>query len=127
MEITKQYLEERFIEYNSLYFNGILKKPLFLFKTNKDGVVAKFRYNKEGKKKCSPKIYINKCIAWDEDSLKNVLLHEMVHYYVVFIENYDGLFSHGFRFRRKVREIKKNFGYTINISYKHLKYKGEAK
>lgn len=96
-----------------------------MFKNNKDGVVGKFRYENDRGKRKNPKIYINKCIHWNDEDLIDVMIHEMIHYYVIFIMGYDGFFSHGFKFRKKRKEIR-NKGQIVHIRYSHLKYNSEV-
>ncbi|MDN0049462.1 SprT-like domain-containing protein [Bacteroides gallinaceum] len=94
LEITKNDLKKRFAEYNDLYFQNKLKMPLFKF------IMAKKPYGSchVDKKRCE--IWISKYVKWTDETLKNVLIHEMIHQYVY--EVLHGckytLFPHGIRF-----------------------------
>lgn len=54
---------------------------------------------------------VSKNFAWDEESLKNVIAHELIHVYEVQVLKIKP--SHGFRFKLKMSEINQN-----NPSYK---------
>ena len=125
MIVTKEIFREYFRKYNELYFDGILKMPSILFMSGHNGQVGKFRHQKKDGKVVNPKIYINKSIRWTEEDIIDVMIHEMIHYYVVFVLDYDGIFSHGLRFRRKWKEITKR-GQCIHMRYNHLKYRSEV-
>lgn len=113
MIVTKDELKRRFAEYNHMYFDDAMKMPTFCIKTNNDGVVGKFRYTRAGRNVEKPKIYIARFIDWTDDELKETLLHEMIHYHVVSVQHYFGPFSHGFRYRREVRRLKRDHGITV--------------
>lgn len=86
LNINKQYLKEKFIEYNQLYFNNLLPKiPIFSIVNTpnlagqycsrwgkKDGILQITRHE----------IQIDENILWTEETLRSVLVHEMIHYYV---------------------------------------------
>ena len=76
IQIVKDELQRRFEEYNRFYFNEKLKKPRFKF------IMAKKPYGSchVNKKRCE--IWISKYVKWTDETLKNVLIHEMIHQYV---------------------------------------------
>ena len=80
MDITIKDLEERFIEYNQLYFNGKLKMPKFYINRWFCGIYGSYGHDKDG----SPLISIrnNKGAKITEEELKDTLIHEMLHYYM---------------------------------------------
>ena len=121
MTITKTEIREKFVYFNEKFFENKLAVPTICFKNNKDGVVGKFRCWKD---EC--RIYINRCIEWTEKDLDDVIVHEMIHYYISKILNKNPLFSHGFLFRKIRRDIKKK-GLKVHIRYNHLKYKKESR
>lgn len=128
MEITKEEIKKRFLEYNEKYFDGILKTPRFGINTWNTGIIGSFRngHDKNGKP-VDPEIRIAKYADFTEETLKGIIIHEMIHYYVVFHEGYDGWFSHGRRFRRVRRYLCEYFGLKIPMNGKHIKYKNEKK
>ncbi len=118
--LSKKLINEKFDFFNKILFENKLLKPIFCFKNNKDGIVGKFRINNG-----QYKIYINKCIQWTEDDLNDVIIHEMIHFYIKSILNKTPIFSHGYYFRKIRKEIIKK-GYNVSLNYKHLKYKKES-
>ena len=48
---------------------------------------------------------ISKSVDWDEEKLKQIIVHEMIHHYVHTIDgiSLDGLFQHGFHFVRQTK------------------------
>jgi hypothetical protein len=80
-----------------------------------------FSSGKNGK--CKNRIMLTSDVNWTEESLRDVLIHEMIHHYVVAIDgckgidgfSWYGLFGHGKRFRRQVRRIKREHGLKIHI------------
>ena len=121
MKITKDDLKVRFDEYNRLYFDSVL--PLCEFSVFKMSCLGRymFSFGKDGKRKYG--IGLSSDVNWTEESLRDVLIHEMIHHYVVVIDgckgidgfSWYGLFGHGKRFRRQVRRIKREHGLKIHI------------
>jgi hypothetical protein len=121
---SKEVLSEKFNEYNSLYFNGDLGKMTkrnFFYIQKNSHCCGRFmlKPGKNGKDVCQ--IWIGKCIEWNEERLREVLVHEMIHMYNTTVEHskHDGLFGHGRKFRRQCRRLKRDFGLTI---YVHCPY-----
>lgn len=111
--ITQELLQNRFAEYNKLYFHGKLEMPTFrIQRRTYGGIFGAFRHNEDG----TPRITINdaKKIGWDDEMLKSVLIHEMLHYYmdrfwILKIDNGLHLF-----FWQALR-IYKNLKYGLNV------------
>ena len=81
MEITIDDLKKRFNEYNKLYFKGKLKEPKFKLGTWSYGSIkGSYRKTKDGQPLIS--IRNTKKLKWTDDKLKQVLIHEMLHYYM---------------------------------------------
>ena len=128
MLITVDDLKRRFADYNAMYFGGVLAMPKFSLNNWNNGIIGKFRNGRDKNgTPCQPHIRIAKYAAFTDETLKEILIHEMIHYYVVFIDGYDGLFSHGFRFRRIVRRLRREYGLVIPMNAKHIPYKNEKK
>jgi hypothetical protein len=80
-----------------------------------------FSSGKNGKRKY--RIRLTSDVKWTVEALRDVLIHEMIHHYVVAIDgckgidgfSWYGLFGHGKRFRRQVRRIKREHGLKIHI------------
>jgi len=99
MNITKRILEEKFKEYNSLYFNNKLTKPKFFFLNDKRNYGRILLGSRNGK--IPTEIWISKMLNVNEEILKDTLIHEMIHQYVY--ERLYGLkyqlITHGIKFR----------------------------
>ena len=99
MNITKRILEEKFKEYNSLYFNNKLTKPKFFFLNDKRNYGRILLGSRNGK--MPTEIWISKMLNVNEEILKDTLIHEMIHQYVY--ERLYGLkyqlITHGIKFR----------------------------
>lgn len=114
INLTTEYLQEKFAEYNHLYFDNILSKcKIYLYKDKQQFGLYK-----------PNKIQIINNANWTEEYLREVLIHEMIHHYIYTIEKKKGgLFGHNWRFKRQCRRIKKEFGINIHIfSPKKLKH-----
>ena len=126
MKITKEDLKVRFDEYNRQYFDSVL--PRCEFSVIKLSCLGRYMFSsgKNGKRKY--RIRLTSDVNWTEESLRDVLIHEMIHHYVVAIDgckgidgfSWYGLFGHGKRFRRQVRRIKRQFGQNIHIHPHHI-------
>lgn len=110
IEITKADLRKRFEAYNQLYFKGRLKTPVFKF------ITAKSPYGSCHTKKDRCEIWMSKYTKWTDETLKNVLIHEMIHQYVY--EVLHGckytLFPHGIRFCYVRWRLNKKYNLKIN-------------
>jgi hypothetical protein len=120
LNISKQYLKEKFIEYNKLYFDNKLPKvPIFTIINSKN--LAGQYCAKWGKKDgvlqiTRHEIQIDENILWTEETLRSVLVHEMIHYYVEIQKKKpkrDGDFQHWGLFW--VMKTKLNWKYNLKI------------
>lgn len=118
MEITKKLLKELFKKYNSLYFDNVL--PICEFHYLKLDSIG--TYTNGGK---TGKIWITNDVDWTDETLRDVLVHEMIHHYVksVYGKNEYIFFRHGFRFRKKMKEINKKYKLNIKIRFPNIKKK----
>lgn len=132
MKITKEDLKVRFDEYNRLYFGGKLGKCTF--SARKIGSFGFYFFKTAKSGKLESRITLTTNVNWTEDSLRDVLVHEMIHHYVVTIDgckwvdgwSWYGLFGHGKHFRRQVRRIERENGLKIYIhGYPALYHKHE--
>lgn len=79
--VTIEGLKSRFIEYNRLYFHNSLKMPVFAIGHWSYGSIhGSYRYTKKGEPLIS--IRDTKSLRWTDEKLKNILIHEMLHYYM---------------------------------------------
>ena len=113
MKITKEDLKVRFDEYNRLYFDGKLKsaKMGFLSKNFKT-LVGIFEFEIDNNRRVKdPSIKISKRIVKDEDKLKRVLLHEMVHLSVTQKNKKDK--KHGIAYIKECKCIESQYDVTV--------------
>ena len=115
MEITKILLKQKFEEYNKLYFNNELPMCRFTYTYMRD-VFGRYMTDNTPKGK-----------KMDEEMLRELLVHEMIHHYVRTIDGvfFDGFFCHGRHFVRQVKRIKKQYGLDIWICSPHWHYRNE--
>ena len=124
MEVTKDLLKKKFEEYNKLYFNNELSKCTMHYIGLGKGLGVYIP--KKGKNnKVNGSIWINNKVEWNEELLKLLLIHEMIHHYIETVKKikFDGLFSHGFFFRSKMNKINKEFGLNVSVHFKNIKFK----
>lgn len=110
VQVSKDDLKRRFEEYNNLYFHNKLKMPEFCINT------AKLPYGScvVDKKQC--RIWISKYTKWTDETLRSVLVHEMIHQYVY--EVLHGckytLFPHGIRFHYVRWKLNRKYNLRID-------------
>ena len=92
MEITKELLKQKFEEYNNLYFNNELPMCTFSYNYMRYAFGTYTTHTKSNGQKMGH-IRISKSIDLDEEMLRELLVHEMIHHYVRTI---DGVFFDGF-------------------------------
>jgi hypothetical protein len=122
MEITKELLKKEFEKYNKMYFNNELEMCEFRYyyfgsfglysmkcKNNKDIGVISFSKN----------------VEWNEEMIKQIMIHEMIHHYVHTIEHvgFGVLSHHGKHFIRQIKRIKKEYNYEVFVCYPYWKFK----
>lgn len=119
-KITKEELKDLFNKYNKLYFNGLLPKCKFhVFKGR--GTYGFYLNKTNG-------IWIAYDVEWTEETLRECLVHEMIHHYLYTIEGHcGGLFKHNWRYRRQCRRIEKDYGIKIYLLGGNLEYIGQKK
>jgi len=121
MKATIPYVEKRFEEFNRLMFDGRLPKlPVELSdaKTFLGVCVYKKRRTLLGKTVCYDfKLRINTRIDLDEAEVEDIIIHEMIHYYI----GYHGIVdtsAHGRVFREMMKGINERFGRHIKVSHR---------
>ena len=122
MEIAKEDLRLRFDEYNQLYFDGKLKRAKmgFLSKSFKTIVgIFEFEIDKNRRVK-NPSIKISKRINWDEEKLKSILLHEMVHLSVT--QKYKKGKKHGIELIKECKRIESQYNVKVWHSWMRKGY-----
>lgn len=122
MIATVEYIEQKFEEFNHRFFGGKLPKlPIELsdasrflglftceVKKNPDGSRQNYNY----------KLRINTRIDMQQDALDDVIIHEMIHYFIAF-HNLIDTSSHGKIFLSIMESINANYGRKIEVSHKN--------
>ena len=127
MEMTETLIEQKFREYNHLYFNGELPLPQFgLLKSYL--TCGYFSCNKIiGRRKLKkPRIEISCYFDWEEDDLRNVMVHEMIHYYLAY-KHIDTLITHGEAFQKMSEDVNRQYGLNIAEKVDCSMFKPSAK
>ena len=122
MEITKEFLKREFEKYNKMYFNNEL--AMCEFRYYYLDAFGTYKTLQKGKKTIGV-ISFSKKVEWNEEMVKQIMVHEMVHHYVHTIEHIklDGLFHHGKHFLKQIKRIKKEYNYEIFVVYPYWKFK----
>ena len=128
MKATIPYVEKRFEEFNQLMFDGQLPKlPIELSnaKTFLGLCVYKKRRTILGRTECYDfKLRISTRIDLAEAEVEDIIIHEMIHYYIAYKGLHDTS-SHGRVFRHIMNTINEKFGRHIKISHKLTKEEKE--
>ena len=110
--LTKDDLERRFKEYNEIYFEGILPKCHLTIGGNQEYGYGGYVNPKKGK----PRIYLCQGVYWTDDSLKLILIHEMVHHYVsTIVKPPFGETPHGYQFNKKCKQLLTQYGLKVGL------------
>ena len=116
MEITVEILEEKFDEYNELYFGGRLWWPdeFRLHKSFKCFGWFKCNRHSPGSRLRNVIISISSYYDWTEEHLRNILVHEMLHYKIESSRKIDKN-PHGPRFLELAAEMNEKYGLNIEV------------
>ena len=121
MKATIPYVEKRFEEFNQLMFDGQLPKlPIELSnaKTFLGLCVYKKKRTLFGTTECYDfKLRISTRIDLAEAEVEDIIIHEMIHYYIAYKGLHDTS-AHGRVFRQIMNTINEKFRRHIKISHK---------
>ena len=128
MKITKEDIITRFNEYNKKYFDGILPTCKCHVIMKKEHTPLGLYNSIERKGKLIGHIWIASNVDWNEEDLREVIVHEMIHHYVRMIEGHKGgLFGHNWRFKRQCKRLKDDYGLIINTTSYNICSIGQKK
>lgn len=106
-----------FYDCNEKYFNGELPTPKFGL-INNTKLIARFEYRKSNKKDKDKNplehkiILFSDCFDYDENDFIEIMVHEMIHYYIAWNGIKDNG-SHGNVFLKMANEMKNKYGLNI--------------
>ncbi len=114
MEITVDILEEKFEEYDKLYFRGRLLWPHEFYLLKSFRVYGRFscRKHRPGSRLRNVRIGISMYYDWTEEQLRDVLVHEMLHYKLERSKNTEKK-EHGPLFLKAAAELNEKYGLNI--------------
>ena len=124
MKISLNQVACMFCNYNEAYFDNCLPEPEFEL-IHSFRYFGYFRSDIEDDTTVNPTIQISDQYDYTEKQFRNILIHEMIHYYLAYTGiDTDG--SHGNEFNKMARKFNKEYGMniteTINMNeYKRLK------
>lgn len=94
-------LNKLYQELNEKYFKGVLGEVKFESVPDPctfiPAVAAIYKYKKRTGKKTAT-IKFNSRVDWNEQDIRRVLLHEMIHYYIFIKFRWSVMFPHGLPF-----------------------------
>ena len=110
-------MSQMFRECNKKYFNGSLPSPKYGL-MNKLNILARFECNKNKKGEKPIKwqeIKFSDCYDFPENVFRNLMVHELIHYYIAWNGIKDNK-DHGKKFMRIANEL--NTKYNLNVTKK---------
>lgn len=121
MKADIPYIKRKFWDYNRQFFNGSLPEPLFRL-SNVKTYLGVCRYRKRRMPDGSFEYYdfkicINTRIDLSEKELEEIIIHEMIHYYIG-LNHPEEMAGHGPLFRRIMGEINSRYGRHIRIQHR---------
>lgn len=131
MEISLPLLKERFDEFNRTIFQGCLPRiDIKLSRAKSKAGCFRYKVSRSlAGYKVGPAdlcICISVCFNYTEQELEDVLIHEMIHYYIYYKQLPDTA-SHGTTFKRIMNDINQRFNRNIKVSFKSGELSVDAK
>lgn len=115
MIANQKTMVHTFWDCNAKYFNNALPTPIFST-FNKTNILARFEYYKNKKNSKKPIrnqiIMFSDCFDFDEKDFIELMVHEMIHYYIAWNCIKDNA-AHGKEFMKIANEIKDKYGLNI--------------
>lgn len=117
-----QYIEQKFGEFNRLFFGGRL--PILQFElSDASRFLGQFNWDEktlpDGRiEKSNFKLRVNTRIDMTQDALDDVIIHEMIHYFIDYHNLVDSS-PHGNIFRAIMESINVNHGRHIEVAHRN--------
>lgn len=125
MIINTEWIAQQFDIFNALYFDKVLPTPLFLMSKTKTKL-GWFSHKKHltirGFRSYDYKIGMSTHYQFSERQAQNILLHEMIHFYIAF-KNIKDKSAHGPVFKHFMNKFNTEFGWELTISVNTKDYK----
>lgn len=129
MVATTQLIEKLYREYNKKYFNDEL--PTCSFCIHRSFRTLGFFTCR--KRYCEPRkfykmnISVTNCYDFTENELKYILLHEMLHVFLIHKNSIvEGNVDHGKIFIKTMKEFNKKHNLEIEVEYNHIMKKSKG-
>ncbi len=121
VRVTTDYIRERFARFNDMVFGGRLRMPP-LKVSNARATLGQVRCRRvpqgDGTWRYEDFVFvISGRLRLDESALDDVILHEMIHYYILSNRIPDTA-PHGTVFRSMMNEINRRYGRNIGVRHK---------
>lgn len=105
-----------FVKYNDLYFGNVLPIPMFTTDNSVHAVACfKALKSKSTGKLFDSTIILSKAFDFtNKAKIENIILHEMIHYYIAYMDIKDDKI-HGYYFQREMKRINKLGNHNIEV------------
>ncbi len=118
MKVTKEYVEQKFCEYNERIFGGELP-ALEVRLTSARTFLGKLRYEKKrrllwGSTYKNVQLVISTRYDLPEDVVQDTIIHEMIHY-VILHRGLKDTSTHGKVFREMMSKINRQYGRHVTV------------
>ena len=118
MTLNVDILRQWFWQFNREYFAGELPEPrLYLSRARTRLGNMSFRRGRFTGRPTDFAIGISTCYQLTQKECQEVLIHEMIHYYIAYRRIADTS-SHGRMFRSIMQHINSRYGWNITVSYR---------
>ena len=117
-KLTQAHLSAWFGEFNRDYFGGKLPEPRLMLsrsRTQLGSMRCKRRVRQGRVETFDYAIHVSVLFEQDEKGFKNVLLHEMIHYYIAY-NNIQDTAPHGDVFRAMMNRLNSEYGWNMKVS-----------
>ena len=117
-KLTQAHLSAWFDEFNRDYFGGKLPEPRLMLsrsRTQLGSMRCKSRVRLGRVETFDYAIHVSVLFEQDEKGFKNVLLHEMIHYYIAY-NNIQDTAPHGDVFRAMMNRLNSEYGWEMKVS-----------
>ena len=123
-------LRKKYREFNKRYFDGVLQGCIFKTELWEDGKkpdrhIAQIKCRHRWHGGWIATMYFMADVEWTEEGFDEVLIHEMVHYWLHIMGKENNWFPHDRRFRRKCRELNRRYGLNLTIYECNLHHMNE--